>query len=713
MWNEMSRLIRDMIAVTLTMLLMTTVTAQAQDADAFERQRAEMLDRPRRIILNNDGGDAVMQAREATPEGMLKPRTIGLEDTQVDTIFYCTNRGTFSRHTHRSEVSEVFTGTEGRYQHNITGALIEQGTDPLQVMIDWCRDNDVEVFWSERMNDRHDSALHEAVSAWKRQHPECLMSTIDKPTPHGAWSLVDYSHEAVRDQMLRILEEVCVNYDVDGIEMDYFRHPCFFRTVAWGGQATDEEIATMTGFVRRVRAMTERVGRERGRPILVALRVVDSVPLARAMGLDLETWLSESLVDLVTGSGYFRMNPWPYLVELGRRHNVKVYAGLSDSRVKADTSRFNRRAQDSYRARASQAWQAGVDGIYLFNMFNPHMGMLRDIGDPETLAPLDKTYFATVRGARGRSYGNPDYWVADGRQWQNVPVLTPEGALTVLPGAPHSIPLYIGDDLAALREQGLEPEVACHVAARGGGRLAVQLNGQTLPRESIEDQWLRFPLPEGLLQPGENVFEFSALAADDVTGDEPVEVEWRADALPKMPWRHESFRGDRTFAEVQGDALLVADRGTEPGDYLYFRYPWGAQADSPAEVAAEVKVISGWNNIMINNGVASERVMLYPDHIGTYYSGLRYDIDTTDGYHTYRVVLEGADIQIYVDGELRIDGAGMFTRVANGRNDLAFGAANSPSLGEALWRSVRMSTPGTGHPQLYDLAVTLRFPGEE
>ncbi|MGC9319088.1 MAG: hypothetical protein ACP5KN_13730 [Armatimonadota bacterium] len=687
--------------------------AHAQDDDAFERQREQMLDRQRRVILNNDGGDAVVAAKQPTRQGMLAARTIGLEDTHVDTIFYCTNRGTFSRHSHRTEVGETFTRTDGRYESNVVPALIQQGTDPLQVMIEWCRDNDVEIFWSERMNDRHDAGRPELVSEWKRQHPECLMSTKDDPPPHGAWSQVDYSHEPVRRQMLAVIEEVCRNYDVDGIEMDFFRHPCYFRTVAWGQHATDEQIAIMTGFVRGVREMTERVGRERGRPILVAIRVPDSVPLARAMGLDLEAWLSEGLVDLMTGSGYFRMNPWSYLVELGHRHGIRVYAGLSDSRVQADTTSFNRRSQDSYRARAARAWQAGVNGIYLFNMFNPRMQFLHEIGEPEVLAGLDKTYFATVRGGEGPSYGNPDYWVANGSQWRNLPILTPEHPISLSAGASRMIPLYIGDDLSAARDRGLRPEAVCHVAAIGAADVRVRLNGRQLRQRSVEEQWLHFPLPEGLLRPGENRFELSSVPIEDEAQQSRWDVEWTAEALPGMPWGHGRFRGERVFAEMQDDALLVADRGTEPGDYLYFSYPWGALPERPAEAEAEVRVISGWNNLTVRNGVATERVTLYPDHIGTYHTGLRYDMDTTDAYHTYRVVVQGEDIRIYVDGELRIDGEGMFTQPAGGRNTVSFGAANSPSKGEALWRAVRLRSPGTSGAQVHDLVVTVRFPEDE
>ncbi len=682
----------------LVMLLGTLpLLALAQEDDAFERMRAEMLGRQRRVILNNDGGDATVTAKEPTAEAMLAARTVGLEDTHVDTIFYCTNRGTFSRHSHRSEVSEEFLRTDGRFAKNMVPALIEQGTDPLQVMVEWCREHDREIFWSERMNDRHDAGAADLVSAWKQAHPECLVGSADNKPPYGAWSQVDYAQEAVRDQMFAIIEEVCRNYDVDGIEMDFFRHPCFFRSTALGERASDEETAIMTDFVRRVRAMTERVGHERGRPILVAIRVVDSVPLAKAMGLDLDAWLSEGLVDIMTGSGYFRMNPWSHLVELGRRYDVKTYACLSDSRVTADSAPFSRRSQDSYRARAARAWQAGVDGIYLFNMFNPRMGFLKEIGDPEVLAGLSKTYFATVRGATSRSYGNPDYWLADGSQWRNVPVLTPEKPLSLAPGESRTVPLFVGD--------GLDAEATCYVMARTGEGLRVGLNGQELAERRTEGTWLAFPLPEGALQVGENMFEFAAADRGDDPDPQAQTVEWTGGEMPRAPWRHGRFRSKVAFGEMQDGALLIADRGDSAGDYIYFSYSWEARPDAPAEVQAEVKVIDGWNNITVSNGVATERVTLYPDHIGTYYTHLRYDMDTTDDFHAYRVVVQGDDIRVYVDGELRIDGEGMFTQPADGRNDAAIGAANSPSLGEALWRSVRLSSPGIAGAQIYDLVV--------
>lgn len=266
--------------------------------------------------------------------------------------------------------------------------------------------------------------------------------------------------------------------------------------------------------------------------------------------------------------------------------------------------------------------------------------------------------------------------------------------MSLAPGETARVPLHVGEALAG--------KATCHVMARSGDTLRVRLNDRELTERSVQGAWLRFPLPDGALRPGENVFEFSA-----AEGDAPASVEWRAEAMPQAPWRHQPFRAGVAFAEMQDDAMLIADRGEDAGDYIYFSHSWDARPDAPAEVEAEVRVVDGWNNITVSNGVATERVTLYPDHIGTHFTRLRYDMNTTDDFHVYKVIPQSSDIRIYVDGELRIDGAAMFTHPADGRNDVAFGAANSPSLGEALWRSVKLSSPGLAGAQVYDLAVTL------
>ena len=62
-------------------------------------------------------------------------------------------------------------------------------------------------------------------------------------------SQVDYGEPDVRNLAFRFLEEVCRRFEIDGLEMDFFRHACFFKSVAQGGCTSQEELDMMTGLV--------------------------------------------------------------------------------------------------------------------------------------------------------------------------------------------------------------------------------------------------------------------------------------------------------------------------------------------------------------------------------------------------------------------------------------------------------------------------------
>ena len=699
--------------VLLAVALPAIVMAQ-EGGDGFERQRREMLDRQRRVILNNDGDDHLLRG-EFSLEAFLEMRTTPLPGSHVDSIFYCTGRP-FGMFLHKTQIGDMFTIKEpfAPARNNVVADMLEMGTDPLQVMVEFCREHDLEVFWSMRMNDVHDGSHtperpHYYWSSFKEQHPEFLMGTRESPPRHGSWSAVDYTHPEVRDFLFRVFEEVCQNYDVDGIELDFFRHLNYFKTVAFGGQATEEELEMMTDLIRRIRTMAEEEGRRRGKPILVAVRVPDSVEFCRGMGFDLERWLAEGLVDILVATCYFQLNPWEYLVELGRRYGVKVYPGLSESRLQGEMPPLRRQSQESYRARALRVWDSGADGVYLFNFFNPRAAMLHEIGDPEALARLDKTYFVTMRPSRQRSYNAPHYWLAGGEQFLNLPILSPQDPLNVAAGEGQEVELMVADDVAEMARQGLGPTATCHIMAAGGDSLSVSLNGVELQERRRADQLLELPLPADLLRRGSNVFRFTYDPAQEAEGENDWSVEWTADAMPAPPWQHDRVKPGVVFAELQDGALLVADRGTAPGDYLYFSYPWSASATEESVAEVEVKVVSGVSNVIFGNGVATDRLVLHPDRIETHISRLRHDMDTTDDFHTYRIVVHGSDLRVYVDGELRLDATGRFTGAPQ-RNAIHFGAASSGTEGEALWRAVRFRTAGGA--TLYDLAVSVRFAHE-
>jgi hypothetical protein len=170
------------------------------------------------------------------------------------------------------------------------------------------------------------------------------------------------------------------------------------------------------------------------------------------------------------------------------------------------------------------------------------------------------------------------------------------------------------------------------------------------------------------------------------------DMQYDGDNLPAKPWRME-YRRASTSAEVRDGCLVIADRGTEAGDYLYAQYPWKISPETGGTLEARVKLVSGWCSMRCDDGVHSERLEIHPDRIQLRGGrGPSYAMNTTSDFHVYRVVVKNADINVYVDGKLRIDGSGLYTKpAANGRNDVGVGSANSPSLGEALWDSVRVA----------------------
>ncbi len=481
--------------------------------------RSKQAHAPRRLIANNDGCDALYYPSDlpVTPEGFLNRRTTGLRGSQVDAVAYCTISSGFGFFTHRTSAGEILTRQGADYgiqpqRRNITGDLIAQGTDTLRLVSTYARANGMEAFWSMRMNDTHDVA-HTPQKPYflfpplKEAHADWLVGNPTQRSKFGRWSSVNYGRAEVRELAFSYLEEVCRGYDVDGVDLDFFRHLCYFPSTAHGGRASDRERTEMTDLMRRVRVMTEEVGLQRGRPILTLIRVPDSVGFCRDLGLDLEAWLSAGLIDLVALTDYFRLNPWEYGVQLGHRYNVPVYPSLTDPRVLKET-RFKRASVEAYRGRAAKAWAAGADGLYVFNLYdiNRESPLWRELGDPVALAPTRKLYFVTDLD------GSPNSWLVGGTAHQTIPILVPARPATLRRSETYATTLEFGDDLTSPAITGRKVEARLHLDLPRLAEvkaLVVTLNGATLPPAESVEGWADFRIEATQLKRGANRIEVS------------------------------------------------------------------------------------------------------------------------------------------------------------------------------------------------------------
>jgi hypothetical protein len=498
----------------------------------IKQARQQAAWRTRRIIWNNDGADEE-PGPSGTAEGFVAARNRQVVHTQVDSVFYCT--GTTFTFCHLNDVAETFldvpddSGSDMAlgWRDNMR-ALKEAGTDTLNLTIEFCRRNELEVFYSMRMNDIHDSFTSWLLPQWKRDHPDyCFgnpedLDKYDDSNPRKFWSFQNYEIPEVRERIYRIIEDVCQRYDIDGIELDWSRHPIFFAPAMDRKPVEPRQVEIMNGFVRRIRKMTDRVGRKRGRPLLVACHVPNGVDAALKIGLDVETWLENDLVDIVIGGwGYIPLAMAPQvrkMAEFVHRFNVPYYACINASQRTWSSS------LEAWRGAATNIWNSGADGVSLFNLFPTKPDeRLNQIGSYDTLKGLDKTY--------GVDRVVPDQFIGCLRPGLMAADRLP---LTLTAGEAAQVKVQVGERIVANTPVGKAAWAGLRLKLLGldsTDGVEVKFNGE--PVEGIalgqpfaadgDDAWFERGLSPLLVRKGDNLVEVKLVRPQEST--EPVALD--------------------------------------------------------------------------------------------------------------------------------------------------------------------------------------------
>ncbi len=428
----------------------------------------------RRIIVYDDGDPLSPQVNPQIAaegvEGFLRWRFKPCLGTQVDSYFWNIGHGLMLPPTEKFDASLS------------KDANREFGT---RVMIQAAHEADVEILASLKMNDSHDAYVGVKYPLkvqrpdlligdryWPGQYPNLL------PGEQGAhlggypedsllswfFAALDYAEPEVRQHRLDFIDQFCRKYDFDGLELDYFRHPLFFKL----GEE-EENLDTMTEFVRQVRGILKEIGRERGRPYLLTARVPDSPAMARRTGLDVEQWLKEGSLDLlVIGGGYMPYSGrYKEFIDMAHRYGVPAYPCVNH---------FRGHEPIRLRSVGSNFWGLGGDGVYVFNYDGAKEGTeyqqcLSQMGSSETLLGLDKAY-------------QPD----TGCSIPYCGHVNPSSQLPVrlIGGTP--IELVVGDDLAKAARQGILAEARLQVKVANVDEsegITIRVNGVSVPAESI------------------------------------------------------------------------------------------------------------------------------------------------------------------------------------------------------------------------------------
>ena len=362
----------------------------------------------KRFIYNSDGGNIFIDKQPP-----MKPKDVysyvdEVAGTDVTTYFICPNFGmplmypgkvtemlgqgpSVERSALVDKAGAKNKSTTERAIVNLR-ALVAAGHDPIGLVVDRAREKKLEVFITFRLNEAHEVDRPESliVSHFWRQHPEWRVGKLGEPigdlikeilgprvnpVVHGWFpGALNFAVPEVRQLRLAELKECCERFPIDGLDLDFQRFPIYFPQ----GKGADH-VATMTAWVREVRAMTQGVGRRRGRPFLLSARILAKPEQCRLIGLDPATWVREGLLDFVTVSHNLR-NDFPLPIAEYRRllPGVPLYASIEVEP-----------RPEKYRAIARRLWEDKVDGLLLFNFFTwreggrePPFALLRELGDP-------------------------------------------------------------------------------------------------------------------------------------------------------------------------------------------------------------------------------------------------------------------------------------------------------------------------------------------
>jgi hypothetical protein len=473
-----------------------------------------------RIIYNWDGAPHDYSEFPQSLEQFLEKVYAPMKDTQVGAHFWC-----IGEHQAKwpSKALEIVGDEQNRNYDSVRAmrhieglrARWERGENPYQALVKRGHELGLAVFASVRMNDNHFNGLQpedmahasmEGLTQLRKEHPEwCLGAEQTERWFAASWN---FAVPEVREHRLQHVSEVVGLADWDGIELDWQRHAFHLpHDDAWPLRYT------LTDLQRAIRRMT-RKARERGRPLLVAVRVATTMEACRHIGYDLPIWVKEGLCDIMIAGGGAGTDPGidvEFFTELLRGSGIRFYTGFDGALWGEHHGLTPAKQWDLAftRATAKGYWERGADGMYVFNWHSDERTrrpLLTTIGSPDTLRRTDKVYATLHR------------FILKKGPWTGADVNdrlygeTPVALYRTLSGDGALLHVAVHDDVAGEAAQGVLASVELHIEMEHFSRadqVLTTLDGNELsvpavrnaarelesdPADFGESSWLVWPL---------------------------------------------------------------------------------------------------------------------------------------------------------------------------------------------------------------------------
>jgi len=241
--------------------------------------------------------------------------------------------------------------------------------DFMKIRYDRCHENGSEMWHSMRMDDTHNSVigrehLPQHSDLW--QERKDLLRAWYRHFWRQDWhdNAFDYGKKEVFDYHLALVREYLMEYESDGIELDWHRSMPIFKP------GYDEvNTPVFTQFMRDVRAIADEAAKKWGHRIRVAALVPYRVVDAIGMGIDAKTWCREKLVDILIPSEHHHSTNAEYQLRIWRLIVPKdvILAPCIDCSVTCNCGTHMTLGTDC--GFASSFYEMGADSLYFYNHF--------------------------------------------------------------------------------------------------------------------------------------------------------------------------------------------------------------------------------------------------------------------------------------------------------------------------------------------------------
>ncbi len=333
----------------------------------------------------------------------------------------------------------------------------------------------------------------------------------DPRAKHVSATRMNFMFPEVRDERLRIYEELLARYETDGVEVQSEVLPiCKYSEAA-------RCAPLLTDWLRKLRKVAKTAEQAQGRHKRIYVRIPAHPGVWKTVGFDVARWISEQLVDgLICASNESEVLDQDLdlseVVALARGSACRV---LVDCGTTLQKRVENKATPAMIWAAAANAYHQGAVGFGLNEMVrSQELSLLGDmcqtfrlLGSPELLATADKVYHVRDLPKKPQSFVS------------GLPGTTPPLPRVLEEGRTRKFPLRVADDLHHWHKLGRVKAVKLRVRISNiepsMNEIRIFLNGRPLAETSLEitDLTYRF-INEGVAYQGSQIYEYT-LPPDD------------------------------------------------------------------------------------------------------------------------------------------------------------------------------------------------------